>query len=546
MKHDVPDDARAPVSSTPEWRRLAAHADTLADARLRDLFEADSDRGRSLAVETAGLYLDYAKQRLTGETVELLAALAQARGLSAAIEALFAGDPVNRSQNRPAWHTALRAGDTAPEAVREVLADMGAFVAEVRDGDWRGFDGAPIKDVVNIGIGGSDLGARLVCRALAPAQARPRAHFVANVDPAELDDVLAGLDPATTLFVVASKSFATAETLANAHAARVWLAEAGADGDALSRHFIAVTANPDAAEAFGIGRCFRFWDWVGGRYSLWSAVGLSIALTLGMETFRELLAGAREMDEHFREAPFTRNLPALLGLIGVWNRNFLNLSGQVTVPYAQRLSLLPVWQQQVELESNGKSVTPDGGEAPVGTAPQTWGGVGTNAQHAFFQMLHQGIDPPPVDFILPLPDAAPDERERQRLANCLAQSEALMRGTDDDEIRRGLSAEGLSGAALETAIAQRRCPGDRPSSTLLLPRLDARSLGSLLAAYEHKVYVQGVIWGINSFDQWGVELGKTLAGRIEAELADSGMSGEHDDSTARLLARIKERLARFP
>lgn len=530
--------ASAPVS-LPEWRRLTGHRDALAGTQPRELFAADPGRGQTLAVEAAGLYLDYAKQRLTAETVELLAALAGACGLPAAVEALFAGEPVNRSEHRAAWHTALRAGDTAPEPVRRVLAEMAAFVDAVRGGEWRGFDDSPITDVVNLGIGGSDLGTRLVCTALAPPDTRPRPHFAANADPADLDDLLAGLAPETTLFVVTSKSFTTAETLANARAARAWLAAAGAGGEALTRHFVAVTANPAAAESFGAARRFQFWDWVGGRYSLWSAAGLPIALALGMDAFGELLAGARAMDGHFRQAPAARNLPVLLGLIGVWNRNFLGLSGQVTVPYAQRLALLPAWQQQLEMESNGKSVTPDGEAVSAATVPQTWGGVGTNAQHAFFQMLHQGVDPPPVDFILPLPADSADERERRRVANCLAQSEALMRGTDDDELRRALAADGLSGSALEAAVAQRRCPGNRPSNTLLLPRLDACSLGALLAAYEHKTYVQGVIWGIDSFDQWGVELGKTLAARIEAELAEPAALGEHDSSTAALLKRVK-------
>lgn len=529
--------------SLPEWRRLAEHRDALAGVHLRALFHADPGRGEALGVEAAGLYLDYAKQRLTPETVELLAALAAARGLPAAVAALFAGEPVNRSENRAARHADLRAGDAAPECVRAVLADMAAFAEAVRDGEWRGFTDAAITDVVHLGIGGSALGPRLVCDALAAPAARPRVHFAANADPAELDDLLATLAPATTLFVLVSKSFTTAETLSNARAARAWL-RAGGAGEAAARHFVAATANPAAAESFGVAHCFELWDWVGGRFSLWSAAGLSIALALGMDAFRELLAGARAMDEHFRRAPTARNLPALLGLIGIWNRNFLGLGGQVTVPYARRLALFPDWQRQVEMESNGKSVTPDGESVPAATAPQVWGGAGTDAQHAFFQALYQGSDVLPVDFILPLPAAAAGERERQRVANCLAQGEALMRGRDDAELRAALAAAGLGGAALDAAVAQRRCPGDRPSSTLLLPPLDARGLGALLAAYEHKVYVQGVIWGVNSFDQWGVELGKTLAGRIEAELVAPETQGEHDSSTAALLKRVKGALTR--
>lgn len=534
----MPAIASDPVA-LPEWRQLDTHRDRIAGHTLRDLFAADTGRAEHLAVSAAGLHLDVSKQRLTPETVDLLAALARARGLPAAVAALFAGEPVNRSENRAAWHVALRAGDAAPEAVRGVLAEMAAFVDAVRGGEWHGFGGDPVTDVVNIGIGGSDLGPRLAHAALASPAARPRVHFAANVDPAELDDLLAGLDPATTLFVVASKSFTTAETMANARAARAWLAAAGAAGEGLARHFVAVSAHPERAEAFGCARRFGFWDWVGGRFSLWSAVGLPVALGLGMPVFRDLLAGARDMDEHFRAVPVEGNLPALLALVGIWNRNFLGYTGQVTVPYAQRLALLPDWQQQLEMESNGKAVTPAGQAVPVATVPQVWGDVGTNAQHAFFQMLHQAPAGLPVDFILPLPAGGGDERERQRVANCLAQGEALMRGRDDDELRHALAADGLDGEALDVAVAQRRCPGDRPSSTLLMPALDARSLGALLAAYEHKVYVQGVIWGINSFDQWGVELGKTLAGRIEAELAGKPAAAEHDASTAALLARVK-------
>jgi glucose-6-phosphate isomerase len=522
------------LTESPAWRALQTHRRELDALHLRDLFARDAGRGQRLSAEAAGIRLDYSRQRLTDPTLERLLDLARSRQVEAGIAAMFAGDTINPTENRAALHVALRnfGADGQPEwplaaqgrpvmdDVAAVLARLQAFSEAVRGGRWRGYSERPIRDVVNIGIGGSDLGPRLVCEALAPPVGGGlRAHFVANVDPDELDRVLAGLKPASTLFIVTSKTFTTAETLANAHAARAWLLETFGDEQAVARHFVAVTTNLEAAAAFGIPKesCFGFWDWVGGRYSLWSAVGLSIALALGMDAFRELLAGAHAMDRHFRDTPLAQNLPVLMGLLGIWNTNFLGLPTQAVVPYGQALRHFPGWLQQLEMESNGKAVDRDGNPVDYATAPVVWGDVGTNAQHAFFQLLHQGPQPQPVDFILPL-SARRDERERQRVANCLAQAEALMRGKTADEVRAELAARGLAGAELESAIPHRVFPGNRPSSLLLMPDLSPATLGALLALYEHKVYVQSLVWNICAFDQWGVELGKQLAGRVQAAL----------------------------
>lgn len=527
----------------PAWHELEALAAQAGCQRVDALFADDPRRASRLSLHAAGITLDYSKQRVDERVTNALVRLAEQQGFYDAREALFAGATINNSEARAAWHVALRRPDADPlhDGVHRVRAAMREFAGEVRGGDWRGFTGRPMTDVVNIGIGGSDLGPRLVCQALARDYDGPRAHFVANVDPADLDDTLARLDPETTLIIVASKSFGTAETLANARVARRWLFGAGAGEADIARHFVAVSCNEEAVHAFGITRMFGFWDWVGGRFSLWSAVGLSIALTLGMDVFDELLAGAHAMDAHFEQAPIERNLPALLGLVGVWNRNFLKLSGQAIVPYAQRLVDLPGWLQQLEMESNGKAVTRDGEPASVATVPTVWGSVGTNAQHAFFQMLHQGELAAAVDFVLPLstPEAGGDERERQRVVNCLAQAEALMRGRDPEALARAMAADGLSGEKLQQRLAARRFDGNRPSSVLLLERLDAASLGALMAAYEHKVFVQGVIWNINSFDQWGVELGKTMADQLLGEMDGTADPVAHDASTQTLLARVR-------
>lgn len=524
------------------WHTLETHAARLGEQRIDALFAADGERASRYSLSAAGITLDYSKQLIDDEARRALVELAGAQQVDDRRADLLAGRIVNSSEQRPAWHVALRRPHDNPlhDEVHSVRRDMADFAAAVRGGDWRGFSGQAITDVVNIGIGGSDLGPRLICEALYDGVG-PRPHFVANVDPADLDDTLAGLDPATTLVVVTSKSFGTAETLANARVARQWLLDGGAGEADIARHFVAVSTNQEAVNAFGIERLFGFWDWVGGRYSLWSAVGLSIVLALGAETFEELLAGAYDMDQHFAAAPLAENLPVMLALAGIWNNNFLGLTSHCVVPYAQRLANLPAFLQQLEMESNGKSVRRDGSPVTVDTVPTIWGSVGTNAQHAYFQMLHQGDLAVDMDFILPLSDAraAADARERERVANCVAQAEALMCGRDRDELESELTEQGLSGAEREHRLAARSFEGNRPSNMLVMEHLGARCLGALIAAYEHKVFVQGVIWDINSFDQWGVELGKTMAGQLVGELSGDRDTASHDGSTEALLARIR-------
>jgi glucose-6-phosphate isomerase len=450
-------------------------------------------------------------------------------------------------------HTALRNRSGAPvtvdgtdvmPAVRAVLERVRTFSAAVRSGAWKGYSGACITDVVNIGIGGSDLGPLMVCEALAPYRhPELRLHFVSNVDGTHIAETLRRLRPETTLFIVASKSFTTQETLANATTARRWFLELVADEAAIARHFVAVSTNGPEVAAFGIdtANMFEFWDWVGGRFSLWSAIGLPIAVAVGMERFEELLAGAHAMDRHFREAPLAANMPVILGLLGLWNVNFLGATSQIVAPYDQYLHRLPAYLQQLEMESNGKSVTADGQPVGWATGPVVWGEPGTNGQHAFFQLLHQGTQPIPADFIVPVESHNPvGDHHRLLLANCLAQTEALMRGKTPAEARAELSAQGLSGEALEALLPHKVFPGNRPSNTLLLPKITPLTLGALIALYEHKVFVQGVVWGINSFDQWGVELGKQLAKTIHAELGVPGPARGHDASTNGLINHIKQ------
>ncbi len=529
-------------NQTEAWRAVAAQATRIGSVHLRELFDADAQRAQRFAAEACGLYLDYSKQRLDADALLALTALADQCRLGAWRERLFSGEAVNHTEHRAALHMALRAPRdderfaAVAEPVHAVLAAMRRFANALRSGELRGATGARIRDVVNIGIGGSDLGPRMVCTALAQDVDGPRPHFVANVDGAELHPLLQRLDPATTLVVVTSKTFTTQETLANARRARTWIVDALGEA-AVSAHFAAVSTNTDAVRAFGIAedRMFGFWDWVGGRYSLWSAVGLSIVIGLGPDRFDALRAGAHAMDRHFVEAPHAQNLPVLMGLLGIWNTNFLGCASQVLVPYAERLSLLCGWAQQLEMESNGKGVTRDGAPVAYATTPALWGSVGTNAQHAYFQMLHQGPAVHAIDFVLPVAASHPyDEMHRMLLANCLAQSAALMHGKTAEEVRTELTAAGMATSEIEQAIPHRVFPGDRPSNTLLMPRLDAWHLGALLALYEHRCFVQGVLWDVNPFDQWGVELGKQMAKRI----LDPSQLMAMDASTRELSRRL--------
>ena len=536
------------LSQSRVWRALTAHARALENVQLNRLFDGDSDRAASFSVEAAGLFLDYSKQRLTRETRDHLLALAAQQGMTEWIARLFAGEPINHTEGRAAYHMALRApresvmqvaGHNVVPDVHAVLDRMARFADSVREGEWKGAKRKAITDVVNIGIGGSDLGPRMVADALQAQADGPRTHFVSNVDGAQIAGVLGRLDPATTLFIVVSKTFTTQETLANAKVARSWLVEALGE-KAIPKHFVAVSTNRSAVEAFGIApdNMFGFWDWVGGRYSLWSAVGLSLMLGLGPTRFRQLLDGAHAMDEHFRTAPPEVNLPVLMALIACWNTNFLGAAAQVIAPYSQRLEKFVPWLQQLEMESNGKRVNRAGEAVDYATTPALWGDVGTNAQHAFFQMLHQGASTHPVDFILVAePDHAHTSLHRLLLANGIAQSQALMRGKTPTQVRAELVAQGLQGKALEAAIPHRVFPGNRPSSTLLLPRLDAWHLGALCALYEHRTFALSVLWELDPFDQWGVELGKQLAGTVL-----NAMHGENvvmDSSTRALLHRLQ-------
>ena len=538
------------LGETPALRALQAHHADVADTHLRDLFERDPERFRRFSITGEGLLLDYSKNRVTEQTMALLRALAEQADLAGWRAKLFAGEAINVTEGRAALHVALRApaaaaieveGQDVMPRVAIALERMRSLTEAFGRGERRGATGLPITDVVNIGIGGSDLGPLMVTEALhALARPRPRLHFVSNVDPGHLDRTLAGLEPESTLFIVASKSFTTQETRLNAEAARRWL-QAGLESQArCDAHFVAVTANPGRARDFGVSDCFEMWDWVGGRFSLWSAVGLPIALALGFEAFEELLAGARAMDEHFLSAAPDANQPLTLALLGLWYADFFGAQSQAVIPYSQALHRLPAYLQQAEMESNGKSVDRDGRPVDVPTAPVVWGEPGSNAQHAVFQLLHQGTQVIPVDFIVVAQGGAEgDSRQEALLANALAQSAALMQGRNEAEARAALEAEGLEEEAIAHLLPHKVFPGNRPSTTILLDALTPHRLGQLIALYEHKIFCQGVLWGLNSFDQWGVELGKQLAAEIQPALKGETADPRHDASTAGLLAQIR-------
>lgn len=542
------------LTRSAAWSALAAHYKTLARSRMRDLFAQEPGRFARFSLEVGPLFLDYSRNRITTRTLALLQDLARDAALESWIARLFAGEAVNNTEGRSALYVALRNRANTPilvggrdvmHEVNGVLARMRDFVEAVRDGSWTGHGGGTIADVVAIGIGGSSLGPRLAVEALAPyARRGPRLHFVANVDGAEIASVLAGLDPARTLFVVTSKTFTTQETLANARTARDWYLERGGAEAALDRHFVAISTNAAKIAEFGLDpdRAFAMWDWVGGRYSLWSAVGLPIALAVGFDRFVELLEGAHEMDTHFREAPPAASMPVILALLGVWYGGFFGAASHAILPYDRRLALLPGFLQQLDMESNGKGVTRDGAPVEHPTGPIVWGGVGTDGQHAFFQLLHQGGRLVPADFIAAVePHHHLPEHHRMLLANCLAQGEAFMRGRTLVEAKADLAAAGASDAEQARLAPHMVCPGNQPSNTILMQRLDPRALGALLALYEHKVFVQAVLWRINPFDQYGVELGKKLAASILTDLETEAPSGARDSSSEGLIARCLRR-----
>ena len=525
---------------------LGAHAARLRSTTLRALFAADPDRFARFTASAAGIMADFSKEKLDAEALAALLALARAAGVEARRDAMLRGDAINETEGRAVLHTALRAapdadirvdGENVVPAVQEVLGRFLAFAEDVRAGRAVGSAGA-FTDVVNIGIGGSDLGPAMVTLALSPWHDGPRVHFVSNVDGAHLADTLKGLDPARTLFIIASKTFTTQETMANAHSARAWVAAAVGEAQA-GAHFAAVSTNLGATAAFGVddARVFGFWDWVGGRYSVWSAVGLPVAIAIGAENFRAFLGGAQAMDAHFASAPLEGNLPVLLGLIGLWRRNGLGLPTYALIPYDQRLARFAAYVQQLDMESNGKRVRLDGSAVAGATGPIVWGEPGTNAQHSFFQLLHQGTDVIPVDFLLAASPAKADETHHAMLAaNCLAQGQALAFGRTEAEARAELAAEGKPQAEIDRLAPHKTFPGDRPSTTMLWRGLDPATLGALIALYEHRVFVQGAIWGVNSYDQWGVELGKALAKTLLPVMTGAAKTSGLDGSTAGLAA----------
>ncbi len=540
------------LTKSAAWRALQSHAETMATRHLRDLFAGDAERFARFSLRFDDLLLDYSKNRVTEETLRLLFDLARQAELEAWRARMFAGDKINTTEHRAVLHIALRTrsnrailvdGENVMPAVNAVLGQMRAFSEQVRDGTWRGHTGQTITDVVNIGIGGSDLGPLMVCEALKPYQrADLRPHFVSNVDGAHLAHTLAGLDPARTLFIIASKTFTTQETMTNAASARSWLLQKLGSGADVAKHFVALSTNTREVEAFGIDpqNMFVFWDWVGGRYSLWSAIGLSIALAVGMDRFEELLAGGHAMDEHFRTTPLERNLPVILGLIGVWYRNFLGASTHAILPYDQHLHRFPAYFQQGDMESNGKSVRRDGTRVDYATGPIIWGEPGTNGQHAFYQLIHQGTELIPADFLAAAESLTPlGDHHDKLLANFFAQTEALAFGKTAEQARAELEAEGLAGQALEALVPHKVFAGNRPTNSILYRRLDPDTLGRLIALYEHKIFTQGVLWNINSFDQWGVELGKQLAKVILPELAGPAPVTSHDVSTDGLINHLK-------
>ncbi|MDX1573670.1 MAG: glucose-6-phosphate isomerase [Methylophaga sp.] len=534
-----------------EWQSLDRHYSDVKYLSMREQFALDSSRFEHFSVYSGELLLDYSKNRITQETMDKLFALAEAVDLQDWIDRMFSGEAINHTEGRAVLHTALRNRSNTPVMVdgkdvmpdvNAVLEKMAGFCAKVHNGEWVGYTGKRMTDIVNIGIGGSDLGPAMICDALEPyAIDGLTVHFVSNVDGTDLSTTLEQLNPETTIFVVASKTFTTQETLTNAQSARQWFLKTAKQAD-VAKHFVAVSTNADEVAKFGIdtANMFEIWDWVGGRYSLWSAIGLPIALYVGMDNFERMLDGGHQMDQHFRTQPFAKNIPVIMGLLGVWYINFFNAQTHAIVPYDHSLARFPSHMQQLDMESNGKFINRQGARISYKTGPVIWGTPGTNGQHAYFQLIHQGTQLIPVDFVLPVNSHYPEcDHQSILLANGLAQAEALMKGKTAEEVRAELVAGGLEGKALEALLPHKVFPGNRPSNVLLFPKLTPEMLGQLVALYEHKVFVQGVIWNINSFDQWGVELGKQLAKAILPDLQDDAEISNHDSSTMELIKLIR-------
>ncbi len=539
-------------AATDAWKRLAAHREALEGVHMKTLFAQDPHRFERFAVRFEEILVDCSKNRVTDETLGLLFDLAAQCGLKGSIESMFAGERINETENREVLHVALRnrsgepmmaAGRDVMPAVLAELARMKAFSEQVRSGAWKGFTGRPITDIVNIGIGGSDLGPVMVTECLRPyAQPGLRVHFVSNVDGTHVAETLKRLDAETTLFLIASKTFTTQETMTNAFSARAWFLDRARESAHVARHFVAISTNTAKVQEFGIhpDTMFVFWDWVGGRYSLWSAIGLSIACAVGFGRFTELLEGAYVMDRHFRETPFERNIPVILALIGIWYTNFFGAETEAILPYDQYMHRFPAYFQQGNMESNGKSVDRTGQRVVYATGPVIWGEPGTNGQHAFYQLIHQGTRLVPADFLAPAESHNPiGDHHAILLSNFFAQTEALMNGKTTEEVAAELRREGKREEAIGRLAPHKVFEGNRPTNSILFKKLTPRTLGSLIAMYEHKIFVQGAIWNIFSFDQWGVELGKQLAGKILPELGDDRPVASHDSSTNGLINAYK-------
>jgi glucose-6-phosphate isomerase len=536
------------IHQTEEWLALQQHWKEMESVQMRELFQQTPERSEQMSIRQCGIMLDYSKNRISNQTMNLLLALANSVDLDGWRRRMFSGERINITEDRAVLHVALRNrsnhpiwfnGEDVMPGVNAMLKKMESFTESVRSGSWKGYTGQTITDVVNIGIGGSNLGPLMVCEALKPYQSPDlRLHFVSNVDASHILETLKTLNPEKTLFVVASKTFTTQETLTNANTAKQWLLQSLKEQAAVARHFVAVSTNAELVSEFGIDtdNMFEFWDWVGGRYSLWSAIGLPIALAIGMKHFNELLDGAHEMDQHFLHADLSQNMPVIMALLGIWYINFFDLHSHVILPYDQYLRFLPDYLQQADMESNGKRVTRHGRPVEYATGPVIWGAAGTDGQHAFYQLIHQGTQVVPCDFIIPVNSHNESGNHHQKLfANCLAQAEALMKGKIRAEARQEMEEAGIASETIVDLLPHKIFPGNRPSNTLLIDKLTPSRLGSLIALYEHKIFAQGMIWHVNSFDQWGVELGKQLAGVILPELMDAQNSSTHDSSTQGLI-----------
>ncbi len=541
------------LTQSNAWKALAAHKTTLETRHMRELFAEDQDRASRFSLRLDDLLFDYSKNRITAQTMDLLLALAKQAQVEAWRDRMFAGELINLTEERAVLHTALRnranreirvAGADVMPGVQAVLAKMRRFSDKVRSGEWKGFTGKPVEHIVNIGIGGSDLGPVMATEALRPYW-KPglQARFVSNVDGTDISEALKVLNPETTLFLVASKTFTTQETMANASSARAWLVGKLGSEAAVKNHFAALSTNASKVAEFGIDteNMFEFWSWVGGRYSLWSAIGLSIACVIGMDRFEELLQGGFDVDEHFRSAPLGQNIPVVMALLGIWYNNFWGAASHAILPYDQYLHRFAAYLQQADMESNGKRVTRDGDPVDdYASGPIIWGEPGTNGQHAFYQLIHQGTQLVPADFIAPAQSQNPiGDHHQLLLSNFFAQTEALMRGKTQAEARAELEKAGVSGKRLELLTKHKVFPGNRPTNSILFRRLDPRTLGRLIALYEHKIFVQGIVWNVNSYDQWGVELGKQLANQIAPELAGDQSVASHDSSTNALINHYK-------